>query len=170
MHFRESVSIITFTDDSPNHGAFGNLDRFPGLTLCRGRKVVDRDLIQTGVPSDEGADSVSQILREARHRVLLARGRGINATTYHSGKRLTRSIFLREPVFCGEGASLTISQRIAKVGAPLRAMSRRAGRERLARICLVSAEDHSHDHGGEERIVRIPWSGCWVEANPISRP
>ena len=21
MHFRESVSIITFTDDSPNHGA-----------------------------------------------------------------------------------------------------------------------------------------------------
>ena len=33
--------------------AFGDLDRFPGLKLCRGRKVVDRDLIQTGVPSNE---------------------------------------------------------------------------------------------------------------------
>ena len=21
--------------------------------------------------------------------------------------------------------------------------------------------------GGEDRIVRIPWSGCWAEANPI---
>ena len=61
---------------------------------------------------------------------------------YHSGKRLTRSISLREPVLVERGASLTISQRIAKVGAPLRAMSQRAVGEGPARICLVSVENH----------------------------
>ena len=66
-----------------------------------------------------------------------------------------------------EGLRLTISQGIAKVGAPLSAMIQRAVGEGPARICLVSAKDHNH--GGEERIVRIPWSGCWAEVNPISR-
>src|SRR3990167_1871022 len=58
----------------------GDLDCFPGLKLCRGRKVVNGDLIQTCALSDEGADFVSQILRETRHRLLLARGRGPTLT------------------------------------------------------------------------------------------
>jgi hypothetical protein len=69
--------------------------------------------------------------------------------------------------FYGVGARLTISQRIAKVKAPLKAMSWKVVGEGPARLCLVSAEDHNH--GGEEQILRIPWSGCWAEANPISR-
>jgi len=86
---------------------------------------------------------------------------------HHSGKRLIRSISLWEPVFLERGVTLTLRQRIAKVGAPLRAMSNKAVGEGPARICLVSVEDDNH--GGEERSVRIPWSGWWVEANPISR-
>jgi hypothetical protein len=72
---------------------------------CRRREVVDRNLIQAGVLSDERADSVSQALCEARHRVLLARKQGDQCPFSFKTNAAYRSIFIA-------GTGLTISQRI----------------------------------------------------------